>query len=219
MCIGKILDLLKVYIIKVTGNFTLKRSSMRRTMGYIGQKQLKKLTKAISEVWVNQKLWSKREIDFQSEELKLYFVNPWLISGSFPKSKKWIEIFSGCLLARCSLCPLSSRIAISVTDHPDQISHMMNDDYTFNDFYSKFSNLPVDFKGFQFNKNIFMICLNWIKMISSMINIKSLYFSFIFPLSFSPLSLPSELTKRSLISKSYQSSRWFQKYISVDSKF
>ena len=34
---------------------------MRRTMGYIGHKQLKKFTKAIAKVWLNQKLYDPKD--------------------------------------------------------------------------------------------------------------------------------------------------------------
>lgn len=50
---------------KSNRQFQFKRGWMRRTMEYIGQKQLKNLTKAMAEVWVNQKLRSKIEIGFQ----------------------------------------------------------------------------------------------------------------------------------------------------------
>ena len=94
---------------KSSRQFQFKRGWMRRTMEYIGQKQLKNLTKAIAEVWVNQKLRSKIEIGFQYKNL-----NCILSIRSFTQSSPRLK------LKLQSQCQLSSRIAISVIDHPDQ---------------------------------------------------------------------------------------------------
>ena len=138
---------------------------MRRTMGYIGHKQLKKFTKAIAKVWLNQKLYDpkdrlifKREnfnnICPRSQYINVRFYVNWI----FPL---WImarNIFYHLNLVQCQLFFVSSRIAI-LLDWSSCLTRsirLMDDDYKlFKSFYSDFIFLsmihPVIFSFFFIN--------------------------------------------------------------------